>query len=95
MINNLGSQIKYGLDELQQVVSSVISCHTITWPIFDTLSAMLSSKKRLRGFFLFVISNIPSLRLCNYIVTSHGGRIQYASQQDTGAAFKITFTASD
>ena len=35
------------------------------------------------------------LWLCNYIVTRHGGRIQYASQQDTGAAFKITFTASN
>jgi signal transduction histidine kinase len=28
-------------------------------------------------------------------VTRHGGRIQYASQQDTGAAFTITFTASN
>jgi C4-dicarboxylate-specific signal transduction histidine kinase len=35
------------------------------------------------------------LWLCNYIVTRHGGRIQYASQQDTGAAFKITFTATN
>jgi C4-dicarboxylate-specific signal transduction histidine kinase len=35
------------------------------------------------------------LWLCNYIVTRYGGRIQYASQQDTGAAFKITFTASN
>jgi C4-dicarboxylate-specific signal transduction histidine kinase len=35
------------------------------------------------------------LWLCNYIVTRHGGCIQYASQQDTGAAFKLTFTASN
>ena len=33
------------------------------------------------------------LWLCNYIVTRHGGRIQYDSLQNTGAVFKITFTA--
>jgi signal transduction histidine kinase len=33
------------------------------------------------------------LWLCNYIVTRHGGRIQYDSPQNTGAVFKITFTA--
>ena len=33
------------------------------------------------------------LWLCNYIVTRHGGRIQYDSPQNTGAVFKITFRA--
>jgi hypothetical protein len=49
MINNLQIQFAYGLNCSQGELQSAISCHTITWHSFDTLSAIVNGFIRLCG----------------------------------------------